>query len=245
MRIIAGAAAFSLIGGIAVAADMPPPRSAPIMPPAVAEIANWTGFYVGFNAGGGIGTADNDFNVAGGPTFASVDLPLKGGLGGGQIGYNWQSGAMVYGVEADFQGTSLKGSISTPCVPPFCGLPLTASYTEKLPWFGTVRGRLGYTQAGWLLYATGGYAYGRVETDATATAGPLTATLSTSETRSGWTVGGGAEVMLSPRWTFKVEYLFVDLGHATNSYIFTGLPTLNNATHVNVNVARAGVNFRF
>src|SRR4051812_17074985 len=198
MRIIVGALTLSMAGGVALAADMAIPRTAPAIPAVVAEGANWTGFYIGVNAGGGFGTADNDFSVAGSPSFASVELPLKGGLGGGQIGNNWQSGVMVYGLEADFQGTSLKGSVSTPCVPPFCGAPLTASFTQELPWFGTARGRLGYTQAGWLLYATGGYAYGRVETRATATAGPVTAALSRSETGSGWTVGGGTEVMLAP-----------------------------------------------
>jgi outer membrane immunogenic protein len=244
MRIIAGTAlAYCMIGGIAVAADMraPPPALAPPMP----ETSGWAGFYVGVNAGGGFGSANSDFSVGGGPTFASVELPLKGAIGGGQVGYNWQSGPMVLGGEADFQASSIKGGISTPCVPPFCGLPLTASYNQELPWFGTVRGRIGYAQAGWLLYATGGYAYGRVDTSATATAGPLTAQLRTSETRNGWTVGGGAEMQLAPRWSVKLEYLYVDLGRQTDNYAFAGLPTLNDSRNVTFNVARAGVNFRF
>jgi outer membrane immunogenic protein len=244
MRIIATTAlAYVMIGGIAVAADLRPPQ--PAFAPPVPAMPAWTGFYLGLNAGGGFGTADSDFSASPGPTFASVDLSLKGAIGGGQIGYNWQSDAMVFGVEADVQATSIKGNISTPCVPPLCGLPLTESYNQELPWFGTVRGRIGYAQAGWLLYATGGYAVGRVETDATATAGPLTAILSTSDTRSGWTVGGGAEVLLAPRWSIKVEYLYVDLGRATHSYAFAGLPTLNDTTHVSFNVFRAGANYRF
>ena len=244
MRIIAATAfAYLMTGGFAVAADMRLPQ--PAFAPPVPEMPAWTGFYLGVNGGGGFGTAASNFSVANGPTFASVDLALKGALGGGQIGYNWQSGPMVFGVEADFQASSVKGSISTPCIPPSCGLPLTASYNEKLPWFGTARGRIGYAQAGWLLYATGGYAYGRVETDATATAGPLTASLRASENDSGWTVGGGAEVLLAPRWSIKVEYLFVDLGRTTPSYAFVGLPTLNDSRHVSFNVVRGGVNFRF
>jgi len=234
--------AYCMIGGIALAADL---RTPPPFAPPAPEASGWTGFYVGVNAGGGFGFSHNDFSVGGGPTFASVDLPLKGAIGGGQIGYNWQSGPIVFGMETDFQASSIKGSISTPCVPPFCGLPLTASYSQELPWFGTVRGRVGYGQAGWLLYATGGYAYGRVDTSAIATAGPLTAQLSTSETRSGWTVGAGAEMLVAPRWSVKLEYLYVDLGRATNNYAFAGLPTLNNSTHDSFNIARAGVNFRF
>jgi outer membrane immunogenic protein len=243
MRVTATtASAYFMIVGIAAAADM---RSPPAFTQLVQEMPAWAGLYLGVNAGGGIGTADNDFNLGGGATFASVALPLKGAIGGGQIGYNWQSGAMVFGLETDFQASSLKGNISTPCVAPFCGLPLTASYSQELPWFGTVRGRIGYANAGWLLYATGGYAYGRVETNATATAGPLTATLNTSETNSGWTVGAGAEMLLAPRWSIKVEYLYVDLGRTANSYAFAGLPTLNDSRHISFNVVRAGVNFRF
>jgi outer membrane immunogenic protein len=234
------ALAYISIGGMAAAADL----RAPIYTP-VQDIPAWAGFYIGANGGGAVGSSDNDFNIAGGPTFASVDLSMKGAIGGGQVGYNWQTGAMVLGVEADFQGSSLKGSISTPCIAPACALPLTARFSQELSWFGTVRARVGYAQAGWLLYATGGYAYGRVETDATATAGPVTASLSTSETSSGWTAGAGAEVLFAPRWSVKVEYLYVDLGRATTSYVFTGLPTLNDSKNVTFNVFRAGVNYKF
>jgi outer membrane immunogenic protein len=232
MRLVAGTAlAYLMIGGLAVAADMQMPRPV-FAPPA----PTWGGFYLGLNAGGGFGTADNNFS------FASVELPLKGAIGGGQIGYNWQTGPVVFGLETDFQGSTMKGSISTPCVTPSCATTLTASYTQELPWFGTVRGRVGYAQAGWLLYATGGYAYGQV--NATATAAPLSAQISTSQINNGWTVGAGAEMLLSPRWSAKLEYLYVDLGQANTSYVFPGLATLNDANHVTVNAVRAGVNFR-
>jgi outer membrane immunogenic protein len=234
VRIITATTLASIaLGGVAAAADMAVP------PVPVALPAPWQGFYLGVNAGGTFGDANNDFG------FASVDLPLKGAMGGGQIGYNWQAGPMVYGLETDFQGSSLKGSISTPCLAPLCGLPLSASYSQELRWFGTVRGRVGYAQAGWVLYATGGYAYGHVDTNATATAGPVSAQLSTSETANGWTAGAGAEMLLAPRWSVKIEYLYVDLGHVTTSFPIAGLPTINDSTHVNFNVVRAGANFRF
>jgi outer membrane immunogenic protein len=234
MRIITGAAfAYFVLSRIAAAADM-------ALPPApVAPLAPWTGFYFGLNAGGAFGDANSDFG------FASVDLPLKGVVGGGQIGYNWQADSMVFGLETDFQGSSLKGSISAPCIGPLCGLRLSAAYSQELPWFGTVRGRVGYAQAGWLLYATGGYAYGRVDTNATALAGPVSAQLSTSEIANGWTAGAGAELLLAPRWSLKVEYLYVDLGRVTTNFPIAGLPTINDSTHVNFNVVRAGANFRF
>ncbi len=241
-KIAAAVSTLFMLGGVASAADMPIRQYSP---PPVAELSTWTGFYIGGNGGGAFGSNKSDFNVGGGPTFASIDLATKGAIGGAQVGYNWQTGAMVLGVEADFQASGLKGDISTPCIPPFCGLPLTASYEQSVTWFGTARARAGYAQSGWLLYATGGYAYGRTETNASATAGPVTAAVKTDNINSGWTVGGGAEVMFAPRWSVKVEYLYVDLGKTTNSYVFTGLPTLNDTTHVSFNVFRAGVNFRF
>jgi len=112
-------------------------------------------------------------------------------------------------------------------------------------WFGTARGRIGYAAAGWLLYATGGYAYARVDTDASATAGPATATFTLRETRSGWTVGTGIEVEFAPRWSAKLEYLYFDFGRDTSSWVLTGLPTITDDAHLTMNVIRGGVNFRF
>src|SRR5262249_38335202 len=155
----------------------------------------WTGFYIGANVGGGWATTKSDF-AAGSTNFATATNNLTGVIGGGQLGYNWQSGAAVYGLETDFQGSSLKGSLTAPTCPvPPCGVATSASYSQKLPWFGTVRGRLGYAQEGWMAYVTGGYAYTRLTTDATASAGAVTASVSNSEFRSGWTLGGGIEVM--------------------------------------------------
>jgi outer membrane immunogenic protein len=235
MRIISTAFATIAIGSAAMAADLGLPRFAP--PPV--PMPAWAGFYLGANAGGGSGTASNDFG------FASIELPLKGAIGGAQLGYNWQSGPFVYGLETDFQGSSVKGSISTPCATPSCSTSLTATYQQELPWFGTVRGRIGYADAGWLLYATGGYAYGEVNTNATATAGAASAALSNHTIGNGWTVGAGAELLLAPHWSAKLEYLYVDLGRFTNSYAFPGIATITDTTHPTVNVVRAGVNFHF
>jgi len=242
MRRTAAAASMLLtIGGTALAADLPPPVPPPYAPP-----PKWAGFYLGANVGGGVGVAQNSYSLAGGPAFASINNALAGPLGGGQIGYNWQFWRIVYGLETDIQGSSSRGSISTPCLPGLCGvLPLSASYGQDLPWFGTVRGRVGFTLAGWLLYATGGYAYGRLDTNATATAGAATASLSMTDYLSGWTVGGGVEVEVAPRWTVKAEYLYVDLGNANHSWVFPGVTTVNDSARVTQNVIRAGLNFRF
>jgi len=230
-----------LITAPAFAADLRA-RPAPIYVPP--PLPQWTGFYVGANAGGGIGNAVSDFTALG-TTFASVDNSLTGAVGGGQVGYNWQSGPMVFGLETDIQASSAKGTLSAPCAPGLCGVALSASYSQEVSWFGTVRGRLGYASAGWLLYATAGYAYGQVETNANATAGAATATFNAKDFMNGWTAGGGIEVEFAPRWSVKGEYLYVDLGRANHSFAVTGLPTLNDSAHVTLNVVRAGVNFRF
>jgi len=230
-----------IIAAPASAADLSP-RPAPLY--AAPPLPLWTGFYIGANAGGGIGNAVSDFSVAG-TTFASVTNSLTGAVGGGQIGYNWQSGPMVYGLETDIQASSAKGTLSAPCVPGLCGVALSASYSQDVSWFGTARGRIGYASAGWLIYGTAGYAYGQVETNANAAAGPVTATFNAKDSMNGWTAGGGIEVQFAPRWSVKGEYLYVDLGRANHSFAFAGLPTLNDSAHVTLNVVRAGVNFRF
>src|SRR5262249_43526611 len=119
-----------------------------LRPSAVPQLPLWTGFYVGLNAGGGLGNAASDFSVAG-TNFASVDNSLTGAVAGGQVGYNWQSGPLVYGLEADIQWSNAQGTLSAPCVAGLCGPGLTANYSQEVAWFGTVRGRLGYASAGW------------------------------------------------------------------------------------------------
>src|SRR6187200_505893 len=106
--------------------------------------ATWSGWYVGVNAGGGWAHTNSEFSVGGVP-FATARNSLGGAFGGVQIGANWQSGPAVYGFEADFQYSGMEGSLAAPtCPAAVCGVALSASYSQKMPWFGTVRGRLGY-----------------------------------------------------------------------------------------------------
>jgi opacity protein-like surface antigen len=237
-------AAISLLAlcGAATAADLsqPPIYRAPEPAPM------WSGFYLGINVGGGLGHGSSDFGIAGGPIFATVNNRLSGVIGGVQAGFNWQTGPAVLGVETDFQGSGQKGTLTAPCLPGFCGLPLTASYSQKVPWFGTVRGRVGAASNGWLIYATGGYAYARLDTDATASAGPVSASVSLHETRNGWTAGGGIEVALAPGWSAKLEYLYFDFGRTTTTWALGGaLPSLTDDAHFTMNVVRTGLNYRF
>ena len=221
---------------------MPPPAPIPVPVPAVYD---WTGVYAGGNIGASGALTKSDFSFGGTP-FASAFNNLGGLNGGFQLGYNGQSGRTVFGVETDFQFTSQSGSIDAPpCPAAVCGVDTSASYAQKLPWFGTVRGRIGHASGTWLAYLTGGYAYARLNTDATATAGGTTVTASQNVLRSGWTAGGGIEVALERRWSAKLEYLYMDLGSREVSWTFTGLPTITDRIRLNENVVRGGLNYRF
>lgn len=225
----------------ASAADFPR-RPAYVEPPVA--VPTWAGFYVGGNIGGGWARARSDFSTTG-PVFGTADNHMSGVAGGVTLGYNWQRGPLVLGAETDFQFANIDGTLSTSCSAALCGVPLSASYDQKVPWFGTARGRVGYAQDGWLIYATGGYAYARLETSASATVGATTATLSQNSVRSGWTAGGGIEVALTSHWSAKAEYLYMDFGNSTTTWSVPGLPTLTDDTKLNMNLVRAGVNYRF
>jgi outer membrane immunogenic protein len=277
---IAGAAvsiiAFTYIASAATSEDRPV-RRAPPPQPAPATTPNWTGFYSGPNAGGGFeNTIKNSATTItslcddpGIPLCAALtagvpgqfDTHPSGFIGGGQIGYNWQTGVFVWGVETDLQWTNINGDKSaanTQVVPPSAVLDtpggvVTTSGTgsQKIDWLGTVRGRLGWTPTPpVLIYATGGLAYGHVKTDVSfagqiaitefGAPGPFSGatTASNGETLTGWTIGGGVEWMFAPQWSIKGEYLYYDLGTVTidqtlNTINFSDIPpTVQSSTAI-------------
>jgi outer membrane immunogenic protein len=138
-------------------------------------------------------------------------------IAGGQIGYDWQSGNFVFGLAADLSGTHLNSDMNGG-VTPALGFPAWASTSAEVDWYGTVRGRLGWANGPWLLYATGGFAYGEVELKSNfsvnfppvGAVGTLNA--ATSPLKTGWVVGGGVEYKLFPNLTLGVQYRYVDLG---------------------------------
>jgi outer membrane immunogenic protein len=237
-------------------------------PPPPAPVYDWTGGYVGLNLGGSWGRASSTItgtNAFSGLPFAVTSSSnMNGILGGGQIGYNWQvNTSWLLGLEADIQGTGQRGTANPPPVSGVTGIigallipyTSTASLTEKLPWFGTVRGRLGLLASpSWLLYVTGGLAYGQINSSGTVSTTTTTAvgtatvtgTSSNNTTKAGWTIGGGAEWKVAPQWTVKAEYLYVDLGTVTNTFVGNGaFSALGVSTRVTDNIARVGVDYHF
>src|SRR5262249_41299671 len=125
-------------------------------------------------------------------------------IGGGQLGYNWQHGNFVFGLEGDISGLSGKNSI-------------TSGYTSlssSIRWLSTVRGRFGLAVGDTMAYTTAGVAIGGVRNSVTLFD---EFSYSSTKTKTGWTVGGGVEHMLNPNWTIGLEGLFVDLGRSSLS----------------------------
>jgi outer membrane immunogenic protein len=241
--------AFSVMSAAASAADLPKPAYKG--PAAAAPVASdWTGFYVGGNFGYGVGrnpTSINDTDP--GDNISSVKLSPAGVLGGGQIGYKWQwMPSWLLGAEADFQGAAQKDSSCT-----FICAKEGIDSSQKLNWFGTARGIFGWASGSNLWYFTGGYAYGKVESDGDSFDGRvLVSTGSSSAIKSGWTVGSGLESRLwNSNWSAKLEYLYMDLGHTSYDLIATaanppaGHPLFKVDSAIRDHIFRVGVNYRF
>ena len=223
----------------AVAADL---GSLPVKAPVAARglAPTWAGAYVGIVAGETFGNSNQFINQ---PTFAgptTVDgYNVGGGLVGGTVGYNWQAGPWLYGIEGDLSFVAAQGGVND-ALPLFN--PLSFVETRE-HWLGTGRGRLGWiAPADVLLFATGGFAVAGVE--ASITRPPFT--IAQTNTRWGWTVGAGAEAMLAPHVSAKAEYLYVNL--QDSSYFSPAdLPTFVPRSNVPLDqhVFRFGLDYHF
>jgi outer membrane immunogenic protein len=255
-------AATALVATPALAADLtyePAPVAAPI------SAYNWTGFYVGLNGGYGwsdIDTTNNSMTTSGRLvgigqgnlgrfiTFPGADSSASadGFLGGAQIGYNYQSGAWVFGAEADYQASDWKSSSS------FLGDPIQGPYYQtsaELQSFGTVRGRIGYAVDNVLVYATGGLAVGQAKAGLSVQGGtpnPAAPIYSQSESQTmvGYAIGAGAEWAIArSNWSVKAEYLYTDFGSKTFDFDFGDGDKASSRGDVSASILRAGLNYRF
>ena len=263
---------LALAAGLAVASPVPAadlPRAAPAYKaPPDAVLARWSGCYGGGTIGW-IGTQSRQTVALSGlfiPFFndpSAIEAFTKryrfddsGITGGIQAGCSRQWGSLVAGLEADFNGTSIDRTLATsyalitaPHGQTFN--PHTDTISQRLAWFSTVRGRLGWAADRLLIFASGGLAVGHLKSTYTLSnsAGIVTSQGSEETTRLGWTVGGGLEYALSAAWTAKVEYLYLDFGRTSYLALQPGasLPnfTLTNDVDTRAHVARIGVNYRF
>jgi outer membrane immunogenic protein len=200
--LLASVGVLALGIGSASAADIVRPRPAP--PPAPAYVAppfTWTGAYIGINGGGA--------------------FDPSGGLVGGTLGYNYQSGPWVFGVEGDIDWADISGDFT--CAGATC--------ETRNNWLGTARARLGYAWDRFMPYVTGGAAFGGVKTSVPGFG-------ESDDTGFGWTVGGGIEASFTPNLSAKIEYLYVDLGDTDSP-----VPGIENGYHTNL--VRAGLNYHF
>lgn len=215
------AAAILLTAPLAAqAADLGRPRyEAP--PPYVVPPSGWSGLYIGLNAGYMWGKA----KWSGGAGIFNVSP--DGFIGGGTLGYNFQAGEWVLGLEGDIDYVSAKDS----AIAAIC-----AGCSFENTWLATLRGRVGYSFGPWLPYLTGGGAWGNAKVQSAAG--------SVSDTKGGWTAGGGIEYSFLGPWSAKVEYLYVDLGTATCTAAACALPA-DAKIDFTANIFRAGLNYRF
>jgi outer membrane immunogenic protein len=274
-KLLLAGAALGVLAAPAMAADMAVKAPAPY--PYL-----WNGFYAGLNAG--YADEQSTFTTAanytpdsalfaappGGPVSEGLAALSSGRIvtnngvgfiGGGQVGYNAQLGKLwVVGLEADIQGKTGSSDGSVAAGQTVVGVPITSVQTVRVStdWLGTVRGRFGILLTPtWLVYFTGGLAYGGSSASSTlfqsgtnGFAGTGAGSLST--TRIGGTYGAGLEWMFARNWSAKAEYLFYDLGTTNFSYAarsgFFATPvyqTVTNSVHFEGNIARVGVNYHF
>jgi outer membrane immunogenic protein len=288
-RLIVAISALAL-APMATAADLPlrAPAYQPPPPPVFSWTGWYVGLNAGYNWGDGsvtstaVPTGGLVPGVATGLALGGIydlDPGQDGFIGGGQVGYNSQFNNLVTGIEADIQGLANNGRANRPFTGPVPGFSEqyfgTQSAQAEIRWLGTLRGRLGgLISPSALIYVTGGLAYGSVnaggainaQENASFVAKPFDFLPSVggainSQTRAGWTLGGGWEWMFAPRWSVKAEYLYYDLGTVSTNYgvstlctpVACAIPSMPiygtaavyTSTRLNGNIARAGVNYRF
>ena len=269
-KVLLASSMLAALTGIAAAADLPSRLAPPVYAPPPIPTFTWTGAYFGVNAGyafdheGKFRTTDP---VVLGLGTRGQTLSSDGFTGGGQIGYNYQLGGsfgsfggpgsgIVFGIEADAAYTDLSRSRSVTYGADALALSgFTANYRSGLDYLGTVRGRLGYSFGQFLIYGTGGFAYGGVDNRLTVTAPGFAAAGSRSRMETGYAYGGGIEYALptssflnffkSSAVTLKAEYLHYDLGRSSIAVNNAAGNQFNTRVSNDGDLARIGLNYKF
>ena len=237
-----GAIAFA---GSAFAADLPYRGPPPVyLPPP--PIFTWTGIYVGGQIGYAWGAGNFNETVVDPVTGTLINTSVggrpNGVIGGAHVGFNYQNNQWVIGLEGSVDGTSLT---NTAVVAFPDGSTLAAHSNADIQ--GSIRGRLGITWDRVLIFATGGVAFGGFNTEVSFSDPPFFASASRSNTRVGWTVGGGIEYAITNNWSIQAEYRFTDFGTIRNGAL-AGLPAdefFNGHRRLQQNQVQAGFSYKF
>jgi outer membrane immunogenic protein len=233
------AASTVIFAAPALAADLRMPVKAPV--PYVPPVFNWTGCYIGVQGGGAWGRSRHINQVAGVNTNITDPYDVDGFLVGPTVGCNFQTGGFVFGIEGDWSWSSKEGEGRG--IPPFSTLAVSQTREN---WLATIRGRLGWAFDRWMIYATGGGAFADIEARVVPDAILGIAPISESQTRAGWTVGGGFEWAFAPNWSAKIEYLhveFEDVGYFLTPPV--GFANRAGGVPLHNDIVRAGINYRF
>jgi len=250
--LVASALATVMVAGAAQAADLP--TKAPVYKVPGAAPFSWTGFYIGGHGGYGWGTKEwSDFIDPTPANHVSVPGPdtryhVNGFLAGGQVGYNWQSGWTVYGVEADASWADIDGHGKGPALGGSC-LQQDDGCETKIRALGTIAARLGVAVERSLLYVKGGAAWVHEKHTTGSHSDPdpdFRWSGTTSETRWGWTIGGGVEYAFAPNWSTKIEYNYLDFGKDRVNFTFTPSQTFaaSGDLRQTMHVVKFGLNYR-
>ncbi|GAC1331628.1 MAG: porin family protein [Beijerinckiaceae bacterium] len=247
-KILLSTVAGAAMAGSALAADLPSRKAPPVAYAPAIPIFTWTGFYIGANAGGAFrassGNAYNNAFFFGGatPVVGTTTTTNNGRfIAGGQAGVNWQVNQFVLGIEGD--GQALFGGNNNV----FPG----ASGLSKTGFLGTVRGRAGIAFDRFLVYGTGGIAFGssNLPTIAVANVAGIPGFFTGAggnNTRVGYAAGAGVEYAFTNNWSVKLEYLFTDLGRNNRTFVLGGTGagfTVHNREQNHI--VRAGLNYKF
>lgn len=225
-----------------------------------ASAADWSGPYVGLNLGVAFGKSKVSTEVGSNSYFAATsvssiaatahdELTPDAVTGGGQIGFNYQTGPWVLGLEGDFGALDIDETTSTGAVTYPCCSPTTYTITQtvRTNWIATVRPRIGWTTNNWLIYATGGAAFTDLKyaESFSDTFTPASESSSRSETKTGWTAGAGMEWRLGTHTSLKAEYLHDEFGKIGSTGTISAGTTLLHSADLTANVLRVGTNWRF
>jgi outer membrane immunogenic protein len=224
--------------------NIPPPVPPAVYAPALPPIYSWTGFYLGGNGGYGFASGKGTATIVGGPfngLNTSSSANIQGGIAGAQVGFNWQTGPFVLGVEGDGEWSGQSNTTNVGC-----GVGCNVAGTAAIKWFATARARVGYAFDRLMIYGTGGAAWLNANDNISASAGGTTVNLlSASSTPIGFAVGGGIEYEITNNLFARAEYLYMQ----ANSTLTAPVPlvggTISDTGTIRDSIVRGGINYRF